>query len=59
VISPMDHIDQVVHAELVGGIILPEAIRAFIHPVVVVYRSSDDVDEADEIHRMRREETQA
>lgn len=51
-----------IRAELAQGIIQLEAVRAFIHPVQpvppvmpVVYRSSDDVNEADEIHRMRRE----
>lgn len=58
VISAQDHIDQIIHAELVGAIILPEQIRAFIHPVVVVFRSPDDIAEAEEIQRLRREKAQ-
>lgn len=60
VISAQDHIDQIIHAELVGAIIQPEQIRAFIHPVVVaiVYRSRDDIAEAEEIQRLRREKAQ-
>jgi hypothetical protein len=43
-----------IHTELVQGIIQPEAIRAFIHPVIapIIYRSPDDIAEAEEIRRL-------
>jgi len=60
VISAMDAIDRLIHAELVQGIVLPEDVRAFIHPrldvVVVIYRSPDEVAEADAIQAERRKQ---
>lgn len=56
VTDPVELFMAVIRAEFTQGIIQPEHIRAFIHPVVVVYRSQDEVAEADEIHRLRREQ---
>lgn len=45
-----------VHTELVQHIIDLEAIRAFIHPIIpTIWRSPDDVAEADAIHQQHRE----
>lgn len=61
VISPMDAINLIVQTEHAQHVITPEAVRAFIHPVIpfpavmpIIFRSRDDVAEADEIHRSRR-----
>lgn len=56
----LEHITEALAAEIAAGAITPEQVRAVIHPrldvVVVIYRSPDEVAEADAIQAERRKQ---
>lgn len=50
----LEHITSQLAAEIAAHAVTPEQVRAVIHPVIpILYRSPDDVAEADEIHKLR------
>lgn len=56
----MDAVDRLIHAEFVQHIILPEDVRAFIHPRVdpiapMIWRTPDELAEIEALRAEGRE----
>jgi hypothetical protein len=48
----LEHITEQLAAEIAAHAVTPEQVRAVIHPVIpILYRSADDIAEAEAIQR--------